>query len=332
VPEDPSRSTDTPASTELHSQRETAANDGGGLLLGIRNVAKRSKFLKKVYRRAKGIWFQRKYKDLEHEMKLGNYTLELGEDIGMRLNYVSGDYFEEFSAILDRYVEPGDTVIDIGAHVGVTSVYLSKHVGPEGKVVAVEPTPDSFATVERNIERNGIKNVEARQIAISGTNGSIPFYTNSLHTGFNSISKSNADLFLGSKQTTGEVQVESMTFDSFMESLGEAPKFIKIDCQGAEYEILSQASKSAEAPRSEPIYFYLEFWPTAIENFSDIPAVKFLGLLGKLGLDLIDSEDFFDDIKGYKTASEAENQAFVDKVTRLSRGYTNLVMEWPASS
>jgi hypothetical protein len=44
----------------------------------------------------------------------------------------------------------GDTVVDVGAHVGLFSIYVARAVGAAGRVLAVEPAPDTFACCTQN--------------------------------------------------------------------------------------------------------------------------------------------------------------------------------------
>jgi FkbM family methyltransferase len=60
----------------------------------------------------------------------------------------------------------GDTVIDIGAHVGVMSIALAKKF-PFITVYALEPDPMNYASLQQNIVRNGLKNIVALQMAVS---------------------------------------------------------------------------------------------------------------------------------------------------------------------
>src|SRR5437899_1542781 len=48
-------------------------------------------------------------------------------------------YEPETFDVLARYIEPGQVVCDIGANEGIFTAYMGKLVGPEGKVLAVEP-------------------------------------------------------------------------------------------------------------------------------------------------------------------------------------------------
>jgi protein-L-isoaspartate(D-aspartate) O-methyltransferase len=57
-------------------------------------------------------------------------------------------------------VEPGDKVLDIGSGSGWTAALLSKLVGPEGQVFAVELVPELVEFGRRNAERLSLKNVK----------------------------------------------------------------------------------------------------------------------------------------------------------------------------
>jgi len=56
-------------------------------------------------------------------------------------------------------IKSGDTIAEMGAYMGYYTLYLSRMVGPDGIVVAIEPMPDNLKYLKRNIDYNGIKNV-----------------------------------------------------------------------------------------------------------------------------------------------------------------------------
>lgn len=66
-----------------------------------------------------------------------------------------------------KYFNPkkGDTVIDVGAHVGKYTLYASKCVGKEGKVISIEPNRETFEALKENVKINKCKNVVAYNIA-----------------------------------------------------------------------------------------------------------------------------------------------------------------------
>ena len=61
--------------------------------------------------------------------------------------------------IRGNLVKPGSVVLECGAHHGAHTILLSKWVGDQGKVIAVEPMPENAAIIRRNIELNGLTNV-----------------------------------------------------------------------------------------------------------------------------------------------------------------------------
>jgi Protein-L-isoaspartate(D-aspartate) O-methyltransferase (PCMT) len=54
-------------------------------------------------------------------------------------------------------LNPGAIVIECGANHGFDTVLLSRWVGDEGKVIAVEPLPDNVAILRKNIEINSLR-------------------------------------------------------------------------------------------------------------------------------------------------------------------------------
>jgi FkbM family methyltransferase len=70
-------------------------------------------------------------------------------------------------------LQPGDTFLDVGSHYGIYSVLASKLVGPAGRVIAVEPHPESLQVLRANLALNGCGNVEALNAAFSDSSGPI---------------------------------------------------------------------------------------------------------------------------------------------------------------
>ena len=57
---------------------------------------------------------------------------------------------------LARTIRPGDVVLDLGAFVGIYAVLAARWSGPDGRVVAFEPTPASAALARRHLAFNGL--------------------------------------------------------------------------------------------------------------------------------------------------------------------------------
>jgi FkbM family methyltransferase len=79
------------------------------------------------------------------------------------------DYREH--EFLQRHLHPGDTFLDIGAHVGFCSLMASRMVGPKGGVVSVEAAPDLFQRLSDHLEKNHVNNTHAFNVAVSDHRG-----------------------------------------------------------------------------------------------------------------------------------------------------------------
>jgi FkbM family methyltransferase len=84
-----------------------------------------------------------------------------------------GEFSEGEAALFRQLVEPGDTVVEIGANLGALTVPLARFVGDDGRVIACEPQRIVFQQLCANLALNGLSNVDARQVAVSDCSGTI---------------------------------------------------------------------------------------------------------------------------------------------------------------
>lgn len=122
-------------------------------------------------------------------------------------------------------------VIDIGANVG-TFTLLADYLGAK-RVVAVEPTQATYQTLLENIETAGAKSVVPLQYLVSDVAGK-----------FCDISVNPANNEENSMyRTHGEFEsVETTTLHDLLTHIDGDDIFMKLDCEGAEYDILLNAS------------------------------------------------------------------------------------------
>jgi len=147
-----------------------------------------------------------------------------------------GDGAYDFS---DIDFQPGDVVVDIGAHVGVVSTYLAKRF-PFLRIVSFEPVPRLFELLQWNLKRNGIRNVTAVNKAVTGDGRRL-----GMVAWLASNSGGGTSQFSSGREQDAEhyFEVESTTLDRIFEDYGiEHCRLLKIDIEGAEYEVLSQAT------------------------------------------------------------------------------------------
>lgn len=137
--------------------------------------------------------------------------------------HVDGDY--ELPGVNWSHVR---TVLDIGAHVGSFSIYAALQA-PHARILAVEPNPDTFGLLVDNIRRNQLEDrVRALNVAVGPVSGfgRLELREHSLGTRV-------------SRAGRGDVEVRLMALDELLAEAGsDAVDFLKLDCEGMEYDVL----------------------------------------------------------------------------------------------
>jgi FkbM family methyltransferase len=187
-----------------------------------------------------------------------------------------GSYEKDEIQLLCSLVKPGDVVMDIGANFGLHSLYLSRAVGPNGKVLAFEPDPDNFALLCANLEANGCANVLPFQYALGEKSGDVELFQTEDNRGNLSL----ADL----GRTGRAVTVPMRRADEVLRGLRLRPDVAKIDVEGAEPLVMSGLGEY------KPERFLFEFVPEFIRSFNN-DGERFLNSFIAAGytLELVDS-------------------------------------------
>ncbi len=134
-------------------------------------------------------------------------------------------------------IEEGWTVLDIGAGFGDFSICVARE-HPGAIVYAFEPLPESLALLEENLSLNGIQNVKRFPWAVAGRTGALLLRTATGRSGQHTTTGP------GGKSIGEAISVSSVTLDQIFVELGLGRcDFLKIDCEGAEYEILLHAGE-----------------------------------------------------------------------------------------
>ena len=87
-----------------------------------------------------------------------------------------GEWAEHEITICGRFVQAGDTVVDVGAYIGTHGLAFAQRVGPAGKVYSFEAQPASFALLAHNLaaaEHGGIVTAVNAAVSHAGTGSSV---------------------------------------------------------------------------------------------------------------------------------------------------------------
>lgn len=149
----------------------------------------------------------------EHDL-ISRSLLEYGEWAQLEINSML------------HFINPSDTVLDVGAYIGTHSRAFSERVGAQGRVVSFEACGKNACFLKRNAELAEIKNIEVKVKGLSDREKNYYAHNDSelKNGGGNQLS-----------DTVSGAPVEVVTIDS----LGiKNVSFIKIDVEGMEYEVI----------------------------------------------------------------------------------------------
>jgi FkbM family methyltransferase len=144
----------------------------------------------------------------------------------------TGAHEPDVLSTLSRLLRPGSMFWDVGAHIGLHTLFASRCVGPRGHVHAFEPAPANVSRLRRGVALNHATNITIHEMALSDEAGTAVLY----HPASNMM----RTLIQGPQPTRGE-PVRCETADRMAERLGR-PDLIKIDVEGAEKRVLEGGS------------------------------------------------------------------------------------------
>jgi FkbM family methyltransferase len=136
--------------------------------------------------------------------------------------------------VLDAALGPGDVFADVGANLGLYTLWGARRVGASGSVVAFEPVPETRASLERNVALNGFRQVEIVAAGVGAEPGRIALHR---HPGASGVASRFAP------EQGPAVEVPVTTLDAEFARRPHPPRLVKIDVEGMEIEVLRGASR-----------------------------------------------------------------------------------------
>jgi FkbM family methyltransferase len=147
---------------------------------------------------------------------------------------LSGGFENAEVCFVERYLKPGMTVLDIGAHHGFYSLLASSKVGSKGQVFAFEPSPRERERLSKHLRFNYCRNVQVEPTALGEAEGHADlFLVEGYESGCNSLRPPAVD------EETRQLRVPVIRLESFLQRERlESVDFVKLDVEGAELGVL----------------------------------------------------------------------------------------------
>lgn len=171
----------------------------------------------------------------------GGRLLVPADDISLMPELVAnGTYDAPFTSFVQRNIKPGDTVIDVGAHVGLFTLLLAYSVWDTGRVIAYEPCPRMLELLRDNVGMGWLDDrVEIVAKAAAATSGSLSFLAPTRYTMTGSLRPVEHLLTTQDRvDTVDRIEVEAEPIDVHVGRF-EQIDLIKIDVEGAENQVFT---------------------------------------------------------------------------------------------
>jgi len=219
--------------------------------------------------------------------------------------FLTGEVDPNEFCFLDGVLKPGMTFVDVGANLGLYSLFAAKKVGQSGTVVAIEPSTREFRKLHKNVKINGANNCRVLKLAVSDHAGEATLkIASEFHAGHNTLSSFVYDHT--SLACTEIVRTEKL--DDIVRQQGlPSVDFIKIDVEGMEAPVLAGATETLS-----------RFHPVLLVEISN-PAFPTHSSLESLGYELLE----FDSVTGVpiiaKELGQSEAVNLIARPNKLSR-------------
>ena len=246
-----------------------------GLFTGFANT-----FLKRIVsffaeKRMAYHWFFRPKKPLlrQTEFRNANFLVLANEDVGWSLLRLK-KYEPNELKLLEQVIRKNDVCIDVGANIGIYSVFMAKKAY-NGEVVAFEPVPFNRNILAINMGLNGITNVQIHGCVLSDTVGAVRFSV-SEDTAYSSLQPTNV------KQETSSLDIQADTLDNLFAKERQKVDVMKIDVEGAELLVLKGGEQLLSAAELRPRALLVELGAQHQSTYGYQPedVVAYMGTLG----------------------------------------------------
>lgn len=222
-------------------------------------------------------------------------------------------------AFFQKYCRGKMTLVDIGANVGLYTALAIHQLDPTGRIVTIEPNPQSYTFLQKNIAANrtapkACSRIDALNMAAAPERGQKELRLNPENHADNRLYHGT---YQGKIENWDCLPVEGKPVDEVLAELDiEEVNFVKIDIQGYEQKAISGFQETLT--RSQNVFLMSEFWPKGLEEAGG-SAAEYLQMLRDVGFTLYELKE---KPRGKVVPLEDWDQL----IARLpERKYTNLI-------
>ena len=164
-------------------------------------------------------------------IKIGHASLTVPTPVpdGLKNSLIKGTYEYHERSLLRHFIGPQDRVLELGAAVGLLATTYAK-LSPL-QHVAVEANPALIPFLRRNLERNGVNNVEVVNALASTSVGTADFFLSD-------------SFYSSSSEKRTDVRLEVGCLDIGTLIAKHEISILVCDIEGSEYEVLSNINLS----------------------------------------------------------------------------------------
>jgi FkbM family methyltransferase len=173
---------------------------------------------------------------IEYAPGLKNHSLLLLKEIFLSNIYSFTNATDQKLKSLQEKGEEG-VILDIGANIGIATAYF-KCKYPNISLIAIEASPVNYEQLVKNIKNNNLNNITTYNAFVSSKSEQVHFYHNNKKPG----SSFGQGFKLKNSPHLVEFVIDTIRINDVIKDLKNI--VIKIDVEGAEYEILNDLSKS----------------------------------------------------------------------------------------
>jgi FkbM family methyltransferase len=167
---------------------------------------------------------------------------------------IDGQYEPDVLDFIQSHVPPGGTFVDVGANVGAFTIPIARHLGPQGRVLAIEASPAMHGILTENIHRNALTTITTVACAAHDRDDDfVPFWeATDEKFGMGSLAKQ----FVDAPKSIPCRTVDRLVAEAKLDSV----HVMKVDVEGFEAAVFRGAKSLLTGPAPPQIVFEFLDW------------------------------------------------------------------------